>query len=95
MQSIRKSECPKELEPADRRAPVHVNLVRKEGNYPVSPTFHRSFFVTTAPPCFLILPSLSGAREAVCSISGCRKNFRQWVVHQTSIFGVEHNFCFQ
>ncbi|XXG83793.1 hypothetical protein AAC387_Pa10g1469 [Persea americana] len=34
LESIRKSECPKELEPADRRAPVHVNLVRKEGNYP-------------------------------------------------------------
>ncbi|XP_056850832.1 plant UBX domain-containing protein 4-like [Raphanus sativus] len=28
--SIRKYECPKELEPEDRRAPVHVNLMRRE-----------------------------------------------------------------
>ncbi|CAH2078294.1 unnamed protein product [Thlaspi arvense] len=30
LDSIRKSECPKELEPADKRAPVHVNLMRRE-----------------------------------------------------------------
>uniref|UniRef100_A0A5B7BGS7 Putative plant UBX domain-containing protein 4 n=1 Tax=Davidia involucrata TaxID=16924 RepID=A0A5B7BGS7_DAVIN len=36
MQSVTKSECPKELEPADRRrTEVHVNLMRKEENYPV------------------------------------------------------------
>ncbi|KAI3910155.1 hypothetical protein MKW92_053340, partial [Papaver armeniacum] len=34
MQSIKKSECPKELEPADRRSSVHVNLIRREGNGP-------------------------------------------------------------
>lgn len=34
LESIRKSECPKELEPADRRAPVHVNLMRKEEKCP-------------------------------------------------------------
>ncbi|XP_042959453.1 plant UBX domain-containing protein 4-like [Carya illinoinensis] len=28
MQTIRKSECPRELEPADRRSSVHVNLIR-------------------------------------------------------------------
>ncbi|XP_028123354.1 plant UBX domain-containing protein 4-like isoform X1 [Camellia sinensis] len=35
MQSISKSECPKELEPADRRTAVHVNLMRKEENFPI------------------------------------------------------------
>ncbi|XP_018468432.1 plant UBX domain-containing protein 3 [Raphanus sativus] len=30
LDSIRKSECPKELEPADKRAPVHVNLMRRD-----------------------------------------------------------------
>jgi len=34
LESIRKSECPKELEPADRRAPVHVNLMRREEKCP-------------------------------------------------------------
>ncbi|XP_052179274.1 plant UBX domain-containing protein 4-like [Diospyros lotus] len=35
LESIRKSECPKELEPADKRTVVHVNLTRKEENCPV------------------------------------------------------------
>ncbi|KAJ0264881.1 Plant UBX domain-containing protein 4 [Hirschfeldia incana] len=34
LESIRKSECPKELEPEDRRAPVHVNLMRREEKCP-------------------------------------------------------------
>ncbi|XAR65692.1 hypothetical protein NMG60_11009881 [Bertholletia excelsa] len=34
LESIRKSECPKELEPADRRSSVHVNLIRRDENYP-------------------------------------------------------------
>ncbi|VVB07775.1 unnamed protein product [Arabis nemorensis] len=34
LESIRKSECPKELEPADKRAPVHVNLMRREEKCP-------------------------------------------------------------
>ncbi|KAG6419191.1 hypothetical protein SASPL_121405 [Salvia splendens] len=34
IESIRKSECPKELEPADRRSSVHVNLIRKDENRP-------------------------------------------------------------
>ena len=36
MQSIKKSECPKELEPADRRSSVNVNLIRRNEKYPVS-----------------------------------------------------------
>lgn len=36
MQSIKKSECPKELEPADRRSAVNVNLIRRSEKYPVS-----------------------------------------------------------
>ncbi|CAN6921366.1 unnamed protein product [Brassica oleracea] len=34
LDSIRKSECPKELEPADKRAPVHVNLMRRDEKCP-------------------------------------------------------------
>ncbi|KAK7320530.1 hypothetical protein VNO77_30083 [Canavalia gladiata] len=34
LESIKNSECPKELEPADRRTAVHVNLTRREENYP-------------------------------------------------------------
>ncbi|KAL3624670.1 Plant UBX domain-containing protein 4 [Castilleja foliolosa] len=33
LESIMKSECPKELAPADRRTQVHVNLTRKEEDY--------------------------------------------------------------
>ncbi|PON52152.1 UBX domain containing protein [Parasponia andersonii] len=34
LESIKKSECPKELEPADRRSSVHVNLIRRNDNCP-------------------------------------------------------------
>ncbi|KAL7218891.1 hypothetical protein ACSBR2_012039 [Camellia fascicularis] len=34
LESIRKSECPKELEPTNRKTAVHVSLMRKEENYP-------------------------------------------------------------
>lgn len=34
LESIRKSECPKELEPADHRSSVSVNLTRRDGNCP-------------------------------------------------------------
>ncbi|ERN00126.1 plant UBX domain-containing protein 4 isoform X2 [Amborella trichopoda] len=33
LESIRNSECPKELEPADRRTTVHVNLSRRNEDY--------------------------------------------------------------
>ncbi|MBA0627569.1 hypothetical protein Godav_005068 [Gossypium davidsonii] len=39
MQSIRKSECPKELESADKRSSVHVNLIKRNEKYPVSLCF--------------------------------------------------------
>jgi len=35
MQSMKKSECPKELEPTDRRTSVRLNLTRRDENYPV------------------------------------------------------------
>ncbi|CAN6479184.1 unnamed protein product [Victoria cruziana] len=35
LESIRKSECPKELEPANRRTAVHVNLIKKDEDFPV------------------------------------------------------------
>ncbi|XP_078437818.1 plant UBX domain-containing protein 4-like [Wolffia australiana] len=34
LESIKKSECPRELEPADRRTAVHVNLSRREQKCP-------------------------------------------------------------
>lgn len=34
LESIRKSECPRELEPADRRSSVHVNLIRRDQEFP-------------------------------------------------------------
>jgi UBX domain-containing protein 1 len=34
LDSIRKSECPKELEPEDKTAPVHVNLMRRDEKMP-------------------------------------------------------------
>ncbi|KDP30794.1 hypothetical protein JCGZ_13737 [Jatropha curcas] len=33
LESIKKSECPLELEPADRRTQVHLDLIRREENY--------------------------------------------------------------
>ncbi|KAL5578752.1 hypothetical protein UlMin_011194 [Ulmus minor] len=34
LESIKKSECPKELEPEDRRSSVHVNLIRRNEKCP-------------------------------------------------------------
>ncbi|GAB4826536.1 Plant UBX domain-containing protein 4 [Ancistrocladus abbreviatus] len=34
LESIRKLECPNELEPSDRRSSVHVNLTRRDENCP-------------------------------------------------------------
>ncbi|GKV01958.1 hypothetical protein SLEP1_g14462 [Rubroshorea leprosula] len=44
LESIRKSECPKELEPADRRSPVHVNLIRRDENCPEPEKRHQVAF---------------------------------------------------
>ncbi|KAM1112809.1 hypothetical protein ACFX13_046479 [Malus domestica] len=35
LESIKKSECPKELEPGNKRTSVHVNLMRRDEEYPV------------------------------------------------------------
>ncbi|XP_058091577.1 plant UBX domain-containing protein 4-like [Magnolia sinica] len=43
LESIKKSECPKELEPADRRSAVHVNLVRRSENCPEPEKHHIPF----------------------------------------------------
>ncbi|KAL5573426.1 hypothetical protein UlMin_023023 [Ulmus minor] len=43
LESIRKSECPQELEPADKRTSVHVNMMRKDENYP-EPVKRKSSF---------------------------------------------------
>ncbi|KAK7245904.1 hypothetical protein RIF29_40758 [Crotalaria pallida] len=37
LESIKKSECPKELEPADRRSSVNVNLIRRNEKCPAKP----------------------------------------------------------
>lgn len=49
MQSIRKSECPKEREPADRRSSVHVNLIRRDEECPVSP-YSIFFYIPSVLP---------------------------------------------
>nr|XP_025886986.1 plant UBX domain-containing protein 4 isoform X1 [Solanum lycopersicum] len=43
LESIRKSECPKEVEPADRKTHVHFNVTRSEGDCPVLEKRHASF----------------------------------------------------
>ncbi|KAI4308361.1 hypothetical protein L6164_031444 [Bauhinia variegata] len=44
IESITKSECPRELQPADPRTTVHVSLTRRDENYPEpSKPRHRSF----------------------------------------------------
>ncbi|KAH7545251.1 plant UBX domain-containing protein 4 isoform X2 [Ziziphus jujuba] len=43
LESIKKSECPKELEPADRRTSVHVNLIRRNENCPEPEKQHVPF----------------------------------------------------
>ncbi|XP_061340800.1 plant UBX domain-containing protein 4-like [Gastrolobium bilobum] len=43
LESIKKSECPKELEPADRRSSVNVNLIRRNENYPEPKKRHVPF----------------------------------------------------
>ncbi|KAL5216042.1 hypothetical protein ABZP36_007443 [Zizania latifolia] len=39
IESIRLSQCPQELEPADKRSPVHVNVIKRQEEYqaPVRP----------------------------------------------------------
>ncbi|XP_042479240.1 plant UBX domain-containing protein 4-like [Macadamia integrifolia] len=43
LKSIRNSECPEELEPADRSSAVHVNLIRREQNCPEPEKRHLPF----------------------------------------------------
>ncbi|KAM1015997.1 hypothetical protein TB2_045584 [Malus domestica] len=43
MQSIKKSECPKELEPGNKRTSVHVNLMRRDEEYPEPVKRHAVF----------------------------------------------------
>ncbi|KAJ8564420.1 hypothetical protein K7X08_000880 [Anisodus acutangulus] len=43
LESIRKSECPKELEPTDGKTSVRVNLTRSEEDCPVPKKRHASF----------------------------------------------------
>ncbi|GER52903.1 CDC48-interacting UBX-domain protein [Striga asiatica] len=43
IESIGKSECPKELEPADRKSSVHVNLIKRNENYPEQEIRHVAF----------------------------------------------------
>lgn len=43
LESIKKSECPKELEPADRRSSVNVNLIRRNEKCPEPEKQHVPF----------------------------------------------------
>ncbi|RDX89917.1 Plant UBX domain-containing protein 4, partial [Mucuna pruriens] len=72
LESIKKSECPKELEPADRRSSVNVNLIRRNEKYPEPEKRHAPFqgvgrtlgssstseaAVTSTPPSTAPIPS--------------------------------------
>jgi len=43
LESIKNSDCPKELEPADRRTSVHVELLRRDETYPEPVKSHVAF----------------------------------------------------
>ncbi|XP_017185225.3 plant UBX domain-containing protein 4 [Malus domestica] len=43
LESIKKSECPKELEPGNKRTAVHVNLTRRDEEYPEPMKRHVAF----------------------------------------------------
>ncbi|XP_048439852.1 plant UBX domain-containing protein 3-like [Pyrus x bretschneideri] len=43
LESIKKSECPKELEPGNKRTAVHVNLTRRDEEYPEPVKRHVAF----------------------------------------------------
>lgn len=95
MQSIAKSECPKELVPADRKTAVQVQLMRKEENCPVGSPFALYSFVSVhhhCPPLTtqLIYFPCTDTREARSNISGHGKNFRQQLhIHGTD-WGYHH-----
>ncbi|CAI0550934.1 unnamed protein product [Linum tenue] len=40
LESVQRSECPRELDPADRRTKVHLDLVRRDENFAVSSHLH-------------------------------------------------------
>ncbi|KAL9270140.1 Plant UBX domain-containing protein [Drosera capensis] len=46
LESIRNTDCPKELKPANRATPVLVNLIRRDENFPVSAHNSPASFIT-------------------------------------------------
>ncbi|KAJ7964812.1 Plant UBX domain-containing protein [Quillaja saponaria] len=60
LESIRKSECPKELEPASRSTTVQVSLTRRDENYPEPLKHHHAPFQGVGRT----LGSSSGTNEA-------------------------------
>jgi UBX domain-containing protein 1 len=78
LESIKNSDCPTELEPADGKSKVNVNLVRKEEEFTVS--------IILLLQSFLKLLNLTlnnihhcldtGASQACCSISRGTENSR-------------------
>ncbi|XP_057512677.1 plant UBX domain-containing protein 4-like [Actinidia eriantha] len=59
LESIRKSECPKELEPADRRSSVHVNLIRRDEDCPEPEKHHVPFHGVGRTLCGSTTPATS------------------------------------
>lgn len=53
LQSITKSECPRELAPADNRSQVHCNLIRRDENCPVSIACSVHFFFHFPSPLIM------------------------------------------
>ena len=85
MQSIMRSECPRELEPADKKTRVHVELINKrEEDYSVRLCSLR-FWIFVLSVSILHLHYWTplfhvGTTEAPICIPGCRENFGwQWL----------------
>ncbi|CDP11327.1 unnamed protein product [Coffea canephora] len=88
LESIGRSECPRELQPANKGAAIHVNLLRKEENYTiyrghlpfqgVGRTLDSSSNITSAEPT-VVVSSLITAPAPTTSL----------VVDQTTTFYVD------
>ncbi|WOG82465.1 hypothetical protein DCAR_0101629 [Daucus carota subsp. sativus] len=72
LESIRKSECPQELAPADRRTVVHVNLVKKEQECPVTSRDNCSKQFAECPTTSNGLSCGSGTTSGWHMVHGCR-----------------------
>ena len=78
LQSIARSECPRELEPVDRNIRVHVDLVKRDDNYIVTliPCSHYNTLYSTCQGFLFCISRHAGATKAEKLIPRCGKNPR-------------------